>query len=571
MLQGWKHLLIGACCVALLSSGCAGGPQSKPGSGAARGNSIDGLPSNVAAQLQKRLTWTGVPFRVAVSREMIRAEYVLPRFYKQRGYRTAWLGDSGPLPVVQQLVHAIRASEDDGLAPATFHLEAIQTLLEDIARRQQLGMVLSSDLLVDLELLLSDAFLTLGRQLQLGKIKPKLPGYEWFIPQTDRRDLLVVFESALESGQIAKNLQEQLPAQGGYTRLRTALAEYRRIAAAGGWPVVTPGPTLHKGDRDKRVALLRERLAISGELPAAAKTVADARLFDEPLEAAFKRFQRMHGLAEDGLLGASAIPALNVSVQKRIRQIALNMERWRWLPRELGRRYLAVNIANFSLRIVEDDHTVLTMPVVVGTQYRHTPVFSGVMKYVILNPSWYVPKKLAVEDVLPKMKKDPEYLEKHGFSVLRKKAGGKWVEVEPGEIDWNSLNDENFDLTLRQDSGPTNALGRVKFIFDNPFNVYLHDTPAKELFKKRIRTFSSGCIRLGRPLDLVKYLFPADSSVETWAASPAGEADAEEKKLLLPNPIPVHILYETAWVDGQGELNFRPDLYGRDELLDQYL
>ncbi len=546
----------------LLAAGCAEGPRVKSAAAPSRAESGAGAPADVLALLQKRLSWTGVPFRVVVSKEMIRAEYVLPRFYKLRGYRAAWLGPHGPLPLAQALLRAIRASEEDGFSAATFHLVAIQTLLEDVDRRRQLDMTVAPEVQVDLELLLTDAFLTLGRQLQFGRVKPKLPGYEWFIPQTDRRDLLQLLEQAIETGQIEKILHEQLPAQGGYVRLRAQLAEYRAIAKAGGWPVVTPGPSLHKGDRDKRVALLRRRLLLSHDLPEASKVAAEPRLFDDALEAALKRFQERHGLSEDGVLGGGSIPALNVSVQKRIRQIALNMERWRWLPRELGRRYLAVNIANFSLRIVEDDRAILTMPVVVGTQYRHTPVFTGLMTHVILNPSWFVPKKLAVEDLLPKLKKDPAYLEKHGFSALRKKPGGKWVEVAPAEIDWSTLDEESFDLTLRQNSGPNNALGRVKFIFDNPFNVYLHDTPAKELFKKRIRTYSSGCIRLGRPLDLVRYLFPADS---TW------KSETAEKKLVLPEPIAVHILYETSWVDGQGVLNFRPDLYGRDELLDQFL
>lgn len=539
--------------LAVLSLGCAG-PRANP----------TAAPSSaVKSILEQRLTWAGVPYRVKIADEPIRAENSLPRFYKARKFAPGWLNERGVTFAVHRLIEAIQAAENDGLAPESFHLAALKTLLEDLERRKQMQMPLDPQRLADLELLLTDAFLTLGGQLQSGRVKPKVPGYEWFIPQTDRKDLNAVLEQALATDSVSQSLNSLLPLTDDYKRLREIYKIYKKLALRGGWALVPPGPSLKFGDRDKRVALLRKRLIATQDL-AESIVVADTRVFDEAVRDAILRFQARHGLKPDGMLGPGTLSFLNVSVHKRLRQIKVNLERWRWLPQELGNRHLAVNIADFKLKVVEDGVNVLEMPVIVGTQYRHTPVFTGTMSYVVLNPRWLVPQKIAIEDLLPKIKKDPSYLTTNGFVVQTKDKTGQWIETDTSTIDWQTLNDENFTYRFEQGPGITNALGRVKFMFPNRFNVYLHDTPAKDGFKKRVRTFSSGCIRVERPMDLLAYVLPEKDMKAEFESG-------KETKIMLPQPLAVHVLYQTAWVDDAGLVHFRSDLYGKDELLDQFL
>jgi murein L,D-transpeptidase YcbB/YkuD len=227
-----------------------------------------------------------------------------------------------------------------------------------------------------------------------------------------------------------------------------------------------------------------------------------------------------------------------------------------------------VNVANFSLDVIDQGETALDMRVVVGKPYRRTPVFSSTMTYLVLNPSWFVPKKIAGMDILDHIREEPDYLQKMGFTVYREgDENGK--PVDPAGIDWSKYTLENLDYRFQQSPGEQNALGRIKFIFPNDFDVYLHDTPSRELFKKTVRDFSSGCIRVEKPLDLAVYVM--QSSEWNRDTLQAALTKKQEKFLPLPNPIPVHLLYWTAWGDTKGRVQFRDDIYGRDEPLEQAL
>ncbi|MGW8321495.1 MAG: L,D-transpeptidase family protein [Thermodesulfobacteriota bacterium] len=312
---------------------------------------------------------------------------------------------------------------------------------------------------------------------------------------------------------------------------------------------------------------LRARLIASGDL--GTDEAADPEILDDRMEQAVRRFQGRHGLVEDGAVGPATLAALNVPVEDRIRQIELNMERWRWLPDDLGRRYILVNTADFSLEIVEEGESVLVMRVVAGKKARRTPVLSAKMTYLVLNPYWHVPHRIAVRDILPKVKKDPGYLDQQGIRVFE-----SWEEFAPEipseTIDWSSITRHNFLFKLRQDSGPRNALGRVKFMFPNKFAIYLHDTPSRYMFKRKRRDFSSGCIRVEDPIDLACYVLrgnPKWTREEILSAIETGET----RIVWLPEPIPVHVLYWTAWVDRQGAVHFRRDVYDRDGPLERAL
>ena len=343
--------------------------------------------------------------------------------------------------------------------------------------------------------------------------------------------------------------------------LETALSQYRQLAAQGGWPPVPGGPALHEGDRNDRVPLLRKRLVASTDLA----TTADlGDHFDGVLKEAVQRFQTRHGLTADGTVGAGTLTELNVPITERIRQLAASLERCQPLPTVLEHRHILVNIADFSLKLYEDGKPVLSMPVIVGKTYRQTPVFNGRISSLVLNPTWEVPHSIATKDILPKIKKNPGYLSQMHLRVFQGWNGT--AEIDPATINWASLSATHFPYRLRQDPGPANALGRVKFLFPNPYDVYLHDTPSRELFQKDARTFSSGCIRIAKPLDLAVYLLQG-TKLNSMDALNAAISREKTQQIIIPSPIAVHIVYMTAWVDREGIIQFRSDIYNRDPAL----
>ncbi|MFX0203948.1 MAG: murein L,D-transpeptidase, partial [Candidatus Hodarchaeota archaeon] len=271
------------------------------------------------------------------------------------------------------------------------------------------------------------------------------------------------------------------------------------IAKKGGWPIMPAGPALKKGARGNRVAILRALLKISGDLDCFGESPAD--FFGDAVEQAVRKFQKRHGLEVDGIVGPITLSALNVPVEKRMQQIRLNMERWREFPYDFGRRYILINTANYELKVVEDGQTIIKRRAIVGRPDRPTPVFSGEMTYLVINPYWYVPSRIATEDILPKIKANSDYLIEQKIRVFEV-VEDQIVEVDRKSIDWSIVTGGSFPYKLRQEPGSMNALGRVKFMFPNRFSVYIHDTPARGLFEKTQRHFSSGCIRIEDPVDL---------------------------------------------------------------------
>jgi murein L,D-transpeptidase YcbB/YkuD len=418
--------------------------------------------------------------------------------------------------------------------------------------------------MADLDILATDTFLSYGYHLLAGRIYPEITDGEWsdYIWEADLAGLL---HDALEAGNVKGILGSLVPPHEEYSALRDAIAFYREVAAVGGWPEVPYGGTLRLGDRSRRVAVLRERLIMSADLDYDYQA-QDESYFEDALEEAVLRFQRRHGLVPDGAVGPNTLAAMNVPINDRIEQLELNMERWRWLPEDLGDKYIFVNTAAFELRVVEHGQTVMGMRIVVGKPYWHTPSFSSRMTYIVVNPSWNVPTSIAVDDILPKLAKDPGFLQRQDFKVIT--GGGKRATaIDPGSIDWSQVTEDNLSFRFVQPPGPKNPLGRLKFMFPNRFSVYLHDTPSKGLFNHKVRTFSHGCIRIEQPLALAAYLVP-DLSVEDLDELIKSD---DTIKVSLPEPITVHTLYWTAWVDGNGEINFREDIYGRDEALRELL
>ncbi len=511
--------------------------------------------------LRARVETIGTCPVIAAGGEICHSSPVLPVFYEKRLYHPAWVGDSGISPQARTLLQAIRQSSREGLNPRDYHLDLIESLMEKFRRTCGTDPPASASLLADIDLLLTDAFLVYGSHLSMGRIDPLTIQSTWFSQQR-QFDLLSVLDSALLENRIEESLLGLRPADPAYRALLDALPRYRAIVENGGWPAVPEGAALKPGMTDERVLTLRMR--IFAELGNAPADVMVPSYFDRGLESALKELQRRYGLDHDGVAGGKTIAALNVPAEARVNQIIANMERWRWLPHTMEDRYLLVNIADQKLAVVENGANRLEMRVVVGMPYWSTPVFSSVLSYLVFNPYWNVPPRIARMETLPKARKDPFYLAKNRLRIV---SGWKNPEiVDPSTIDWATVRVSQFPYRFRQDPGPDNSLGRVKFLFPNKFDVYLHDTPAKELFAKTGRAFSHGCIRLEKPLELAEYLLrdPDNWSMENILK--VIETD-EPTIVRLPRSIPVHILYWTAWADDSGAVCFRDDIYGRDEAL----
>ncbi len=465
-----------------------------------------------------------------------RAAPDLACFYDRRGFSPAWSDDRGPLPIVEDLLAALDAAGDEGLRSEDYRVVQLRAFVEAVRVNPE---ALSR---ADLDLLLSDAFLSFAADLRHGKVNPESI-YSDCALVPDAADLAAVLEAALGANRLRAALADLTPPQKAYRLLREALHRYRELALAGDPELVPPGPTLRLGDRSERVASLRARLAEAAEADAAAplppSLVPD--LFDEMLAEGVRRFQERHGLADDGVVGKATLAELNQRAEDHVRQIEANLERWRWLPHDLGKRHVLVNIAAFRLEAVEEGRVALDMRVIVGKPFTKTPMFSSAMNAVLLNPSWYVPKKIAVEEILPKAAKDPGYLRRERYGVLSA-------------------------TRLRQLPGPGNALGRIKFVFPNRFDVYLHDTPAPALFGRTLRAFSHGCIRIEKPFDLAVWVFRGDPKW-TPEAIRAGIDAGKERLVPLPETVQVHVAYWTAWIDDDGMLRLGRDVYHRDSEL----
>jgi murein L,D-transpeptidase YcbB/YkuD len=361
--------------------------------------------------------------------------------------------------------------------------------------------------------------------------------------------------------------QQQPDAQ----RLREALARYRELAAEGGWAGLPAGPALQPGQRDARVVALRERLRVTGDFTGLPGT-ADAWFFDGGLQRALQGFQARHGLPATGVPDERTVAALDVPAAERVRQLETTLARWDWLPRDFGPRYLWVNVPGGSLESREDGATTLAMRVIAGHPDRPTPSFRDTVSAIVENPPWSVPRTIAVEDLLPTQQEDPTFLARLGIRVFDNQGR----EQDPARINWQRLGADRFPYRLRQDPGPLNSLGRLKFVLSNPWDIFLHDTPSRRLFDLNSRTLSSGCIRLEQPEELAGRLlagvpggipFPLETRGLDSRGKGIPPGTPATRTVKLDRPITIYVVYLTAWVTPAGVVNFRPDVYGRDARL----
>ena len=433
---------------------------------------------------------------------------VLLRLYQQRDFEPIWV--TAPEREAA-LLRALGGATEHGLDPAAFTVPA--------ARPDQR------------DLLLTDAFVRYAASLARGRVGAKELEGDWAIP-APAFDAMAMLDRAI-GGDVGAVLAGLAPAEPGYKRLQEALARYRKIAASGGWRHVPDGAKLKRGDSGAAVAALRRRLAAEGYLAPEGLTGG----FDATVEAAVKRFQAQHGIAPDGAVGPDSFRALNVPAAARVEQIRANLERWRELPRSWPKTRIEVNVPAATLSAIEDGETRLVMRAIVGAEDHPTPVMRARMNAVLFNPAWTIPASIVKNEILPKLRQDAKYLERNHY-VYRGPA-------------------------LQQLPGPSNALGRVKFEMPNVYDVYLHDTPSRPLFKRVSRSLSHGCVRLESPRELALYLLSAQAG---WRQEDIDRviAAGATQRVPLTRSLPVYLLYWTAFVDPDGAVEFRDDIYARD-------
>lgn len=518
------------------------------------------INENVKTILKKRLI--NVPY--SVNKEVLSSPIVLSQYYKKNDYTSVWLGKNGLLHITDSLISKIKESVFDGLNPYDYHLseiERLNTYLRTYKGQNDDPNFISS--CTDFEMLMSDAFFTYASHQYVGKTRSNKYNKEWKI-HLKSVSLIDSLKIGSDEKKIKKILNHFSCIHPSYQKLKVVLKNYIEVKNKGGWILLPAGIKLKVGDKNSNVVLLRRRLCALQE-----KGNVEDSIFDNSLEKLVKTTQSNYGLEVNGIIDSYVIKALNVSIEERISQIKLNMERWRWLPHHMPQLYVMVNTAGFVLDLTDNNKSVLSMKIIAGTTTHHTPIFSADMTYIVLNPWWDIPASIARNEIIPKTKRNPSYLKQENIKVYKSRKEGGY-EVSARSINWKAVNAKTASYRFRQTPGPWNALGQIKFIFPNPYNIYLHDTPGKHLFSKTVRTFSHGCIRIEKPLDLATYLLRNDPN---WTREKLTSAInlKKEKKIVLDDPVKVYVYYYTSWVDEEDNPCFRWDIYGFDRELKMIL
>lgn len=455
-------------------------------------------------------------------------------FYNGRNYQFAWFFPNGLAEQTRSLWN-MQSDYIGYSGDSSIYNNYLQNLVDTAAIRGD-SILLPDSSRLHAELLFTRQFFRYASRAYVGSKELNPDDLQWFIPRK-KINMVSLLDSVVSNK--GKNTGEYEPLNRQYKLLRDYLVKYSKIEKDSAWEPIAPDQKKFvKGDRSPVVTAIKKRLFRTGDF-----TQSDtSALFTDSLQVAVKNFQNRYGMKEDGVVGGATLREMNQSVQFRIRQILINMERLRWVPEEPKTDYLLVNIPAYKLYVYEKGDLDFSMNVVVGKEGHNTVIFTGNLKYVVFSPYWNVPTSIVRNEVLPGMKRNKNYIASHNMEITGYSGSLPIVRQKPG---------------------PKNSLGRVKFLFPNSYNIYLHDTPAKSLFSEDSRAFSHGCIRLGEPMKLAQFLLRKDSS---WTDEKIQKAmnSGKEQYVTLKNPIPVYIGYFTAFVDRKGQLNFRDDIYGHD-------
>ncbi len=531
MLKRWK-LLVAGYLIILLAESCGGSSprgQQPVDSTAKRKEVIDiSIPGGFSDQVHLHFDSTLLSFFLQHYPAFSAFKNELQTFYSKRDYAYAWYDENGLIEQAGNLFNRIMNISDDGLPDKMPYRDSFRVTMDSL---QYTGTNKAPH--AETELMLTAQYFAYAKIAWQGLSEKDSKALDWNLPRK-QVNLIQLMDSLLNNGTA---LIADDPVYRQYGLLKSYLKKYRDIETKNGWKPIKPDKKKYgPGDSSLVISQIREHLFLLGDIEAATNNP----VYDEGLVKGIKAFQKRLGLKEDGIIGAGFFKEINYPISKRIEQIIVNMERCRWLPEEPKGDYLAVNIPEFSLHAYHNDSLLWSMNVVVGKAVHETMIFSGELKYIVFSPYWNVPASILQNEILPGIRRNPNYLKKHNM---------EWV-----------------GKSVRQKPGPSNSLGLVKFLFPNSYNIYLHDSPAKNLFNEDKRAFSHGCIRVSKPKELAKWLlrnYPEWTDEKISAAMNAGK----EQYFTLKETVPVFIAYFTSWVDREGKLNFRDDIYKRDSRL----
>lgn len=501
-----------------------------------------------------------------VSGQRLYSSVVIQHFYQERNFEFAWSNGQKLYEIAYEMRYEIQQAKFDGLNPQDYHLDVINSLFEQLEKNQKGGISPDPIALASADILLTDAFILLSSHLYLGKVDPENLKTAWNI-QRSAPELTIDqrLTTALANGSIRKSLEELYPQLSIYKRMRDGLREtysFQQKASQTGftnWKPLKADKSIKIGDIHNSLPDIRKRLAFWG-FGNVAITVGEEKVYDSLLISAVIQMQKRFGMEPDGVIGQGTIHALNQSPESLIQTAAVNLERLRWLPRQIKEQELIiVNTANFQLDYLVNRDTLLSSKVIVGKAYHSTPQFNAEMSYLVFSPTWTVPTSITRNEIIPAVKRNNNYLRDKNMKILTNSGGF----VDPSSIDWSKVNPRNFPYTIRQEPGQQNSLGLVKFMFPNKHSVYIHDTPSRSLFAREDRALSHGCIRIQKPFEFAKILLSYD---ESWTDDRIRLAmnQTTERTVTLNRKIPVVILYLTYWANTRGEYFFRKDIYSRD-------
>lgn len=456
-------------------------------------------------------------------------------FYRSRGYQFAWFAGDGLDEHGRSFWNLhnnyLNYSRDSSFFNRQLH-QKMEVLVNDEAEAR-----LSEQEQKEIELSLTEHFFDYAKYAFTGTVDPK--ELKWYIPQKKVNSVTLLDSLVARNGE---KLDEWEPVNQQYRQMRKELMRYYRLEKSGGWDEIKGDKTVYKeGDSARTIPAMKERLRLSGDYTEQDGTA----IFTTELKRAVQKAQKRFGLKQDGVVGPATLRELNEPVQNRIKQMLVNMERMRWMPAHSGGKRLVANIPEYKLYVYEGNKEVFTMPIVVGKAAHKTVVFNDQLKHVVFSPYWNVPASIVRNEILPAMERNPNYLAQNNMEQTGTRGG---LPV------------------IRQKPGGNNSLGRVKFLFPNSYAIYFHDTPAKSLFDRNKRAFSHGCIRLEQPKRLAEYLLQDLRGWDERRISSAMYAETE-KWVNVPEPVPVTITYLTSWVDNEGQVHFREDIYGHDKAL----
>lgn len=469
-------------------------------------------------------------------------------FYSKRDFKPAW-----NMNTTQELVSLLQNIDQEGLNPDVYPLQELQSLMGTVSNKEA-----GAEAGASLDVLLSASYLKLAKLIATGKVKPGKFSNSWHIKPTVPDTFYPHLQRAVE-GNVDASLDYFRPRFAQYEKLQQHLQTYSKIVEEGGWPKVEAGAELVPGDSSQRLPAIRKRLYVSGDLQAAPDDWQQPAVYDSAFIRAVNKYQARNGLEVQAAITDKMVEAMNVPAGMRLKQIMLNLDRIRWFSSgDMPKTYVLVNIPEYRLHVFEEGRAIKQMKVVVGKVMNSTPIFSDKIEYVDFSPYWNVPTSIAMEELWPKIKADLGYVDRHHYEILDG-WGQRGQVVSLSSVDWSNL--ESY--RIRQKPGPWNALGRVKFMFPNDFAIYLHDTPANQLFDKTHRAFSHGCIRVEDPAWFADWLLPQLNLQDVKRKMNNNQREVVQ----LEEELPVYIFYLTAFEGEDGQLNFREDLYKLDKRL----